>query len=304
MGDLLTAVPALSALAAAFDSHRRFLAAPSALAPLVELVEGEWAVVDTAPLAPLHPSLEGADTAVNLHGKGPESHRLLLASKPERLLAFAHVRVPETAAGPTWRPREHEVRRWCRLLAESGIPADPEALAVRTPPAEPPPGSRGATLLHVGASSPARRWPPERFAAVAQAEREAGRSVVVTGGADDVEAATAIAGAADLSNDAILAGQTDLSRLAGLVAAAGRVVCGDTGVAHLATALSTPSVVLFGPTSPREWGPPPGRPRHRALWRGRRGDPHASRPDPGLLEVSVEDVVSAVSALPARESSA
>ncbi|MEJ7717324.1 MAG: glycosyltransferase family 9 protein [Thermoleophilaceae bacterium] len=97
-----------------------------------------------------------------------------------------------------------------------------------------------------------------------------------------------------------MAGTTDLRGLAAAVAAADRVVCGDTGVAHLATALGTPSVVLFGPTFPEEWGPPPSRPIHRVLWRGRRGDPHAAEPDAGLLEIGVEEVAVALDELPGR----
>jgi len=94
----------------------------------------------------------------------------------------------------------------------------------------------------------------------------------------------------------VLAGETDLLELAGVVAHAGRVVCGDTGVAHLATAFGTPSVVLFGPTPPSEWGPPPDRVQHVALWAGRRGDPHADRPHAGLLELTVDAVLDAVRA--------
>lgn len=74
-------------------------------------------------------------------------------------------------------------------------------------------------------------------------------------------------------------------------------MCGDTGVAHLATALGRPSVVLFGPTPPSAWGPPPGRHRHRVLWAGRAGDPRAAVPDPGLLDIAVADVLAALVAL-------
>ena len=82
-----------------------------------------------------------------------------------------------------------------------------------------------------------------------------------------------------------------LDLLAG-VGAARVVVSGDTGIAHVATAVGTASVVLFGPTAPSQWGPPSDRPWHRVLWSGRRGDPHASMPDPGLLDITVADVVS------------
>src|SRR5262245_49266879 len=92
----------------------------------------------------------------------------------------------------------------------------------------------------------------------------------------------------------------NLPDLAGLVAGAGRVVCCDTGVGHLATALGRPSVLVFGPASPARWGPPPG-PLHRVLWSGRTGDPLSDRPDPGLLEIGPGDVLLALDGLPETE---
>lgn len=103
----------------------------------------------------------------------------------------------------------------------------------------------------------------------------------------------AIADQAGLGADAVLAGELDLVHLAALVCDADLVVCGDTGVAHLASAYRTPSVVLFGPTPPRWWGPPSDGP-HTVLWSGRTGDPHADTADPGLLDISVSDVLTAV----------
>jgi ADP-heptose:LPS heptosyltransferase len=105
---------------------------------------------------------------------------------------------------------------------------------------------------------------------------------------------------AELPEGSVYAGCTGLLELAALVAAAGRVLCGDTGVAHLATALGTPSVVLFGPVSPARWGPPPERKQHRALWAGSTGDPHGASPDPGLLRIGVPDVLRALEDLPER----
>ena len=290
LGDLLTAVPALRALARSFPGHERVLV--STLARHAALADR---VVDGIPLAPLPASLHGAEVVVNLHGRGPQSHRVALAARPHRLVAFANAGAG--VAGPTWRAEEHEVARWCRLLSDSGIPADAADLAVPPPPHPAPAVAAGATLVHPGAAAPARRWPVERWREVVRTEVAAGRRVVVTGGPDEVELARAVAGDL-LPPEAVLAGRTDVLELAAVVAAAGRVVCGDTGVAHLATALGRPSVVLFGPVPPAEWGPPP-QPRHVALWAGRRGDPLAGEPDAGLLALGVDDVVAALERLPA-----
>jgi ADP-heptose:LPS heptosyltransferase len=295
LGDLLTALPCLRALADAFPGHHRVLAAPAALEGLARHSGTVDEVVPTAGLdRPLDPRLAGADVAVNLHGRGPRSHELLLAARPRRLIAFANPAVPASAGGPRWLPGEHEVARWCRMLSSSGIPADPRRLDLAPPPGAPPPGTAGATLIHPGAASAARRWPPERFAAVARAEAGRGRTVVVTAGPGEAGLAAAVAGLAGRPPRLTVAAGGDLLALERLVAAAGRVLCGDTGVAHLATALGTPSLVLFGPVSPAEWGPPPERPWHRALWAGSTGDPHGTLPDPGLLRIGVGEVLRAL----------
>jgi ADP-heptose:LPS heptosyltransferase len=258
LGDLLTAIPALRALARAFPDHRRVLVASPAFRPLLELAGTGFELARELP--------RGADVAVNLHGRGPQSTERLKAAGPRRLIAFHD---------ETWRTGEHEVERWCRLLREHGIPADPADLDLHLPIPK-----TGATVIHPGAASAARRWPAERWAAVARALEG---PVLVTAGPGERGLAGSIA-------PAVL--QTDLAGLAVTIAGSRLVLCGDTGVAHLATAFRTPSVVLFGPTPPSEWGPPPERPWHRALWTGRRGDPHAATPDPGLLEIQVEDVLS------------
>jgi ADP-heptose:LPS heptosyltransferase len=298
LGDVLTALPALRALREALPAHRLVLAMPAALAPLARLAGVVDDVVDARALAPLPALGARPDVAVNLHGRGPESHRVLLATRPRRLVAFRHAAVAESAAGAAWDPDEHRVRCWCRLLEGFGIAADPARLDLLPPgqrlPVEAPASARGATLLHPGAARGARRWPADRFAAVARAERRAGRAVVVTGGHGEIALARVVARQAGLADDVVYAGRTDVLELAALVAGAGRVVCGDTGVAHLATALRTPSVLLFGPTPPGVWGPPADRPWHRVLWAGATGDPHADTLDPGLASIAVADVVDAL----------
>ena len=91
--------------------------------------------------------------------------------------------------------------------------------------------------------------------------------MVVTGTTAERPLAAACGRAAGLPPSRLLAGTLDLSGLAALVAGARLVICGDTGVAHLASAYATPSVLLFGPTLAGRWGPPAEGP-HRVLWSG------------------------------------
>jgi Glycosyltransferase family 9 (heptosyltransferase) len=298
LGDLLTAAPALRALARAYPDYERVLGAPALLAPLVRCIDPELRVEPVGELEALPASVHGASMAVNLHGRGPQSHRLLRETRPEDFIWFEHPEIGESIGAPRWLETEHEVRRWCRLLSQSGVPADPGELDIEPPPGEPPEAAREATLVHPGAASGARRWPAERFAEVALHERRQGRRVVVTGGPGEVELAERIVTRAGLGPESMLAGRTDLADLARAVGAAGRVLCGDTGVAHLATALGTPSVVLFGPTSPELWGPPVERASHRVLWAGASGDPHGAQPFAGLLELGCEEVIDALETLP------
>lgn len=294
LGDFLTGVPALRALRRAFPDAEIALAAPRALEPLVALTGAADRLLDTSGLQA--PPWDGPwpDLAVNLHGKGPQSHRLLAQLSPRRLVAFGS---PEAGHdGPAWRVDEHEVRRWCRLLEESlGLAADPGDLRLSLPPGPAP--VPGAVVVHPGAAFPARRWPTERFAEVARWAAAQHLPVVVTGGPDEAGLADAVRRAADLPTDAVLAGRTDLAALAAQVAEARLVVCGDTGVAHLASAFATPSVVLFGPMPPDRWGPPPTGP-HAVLWHGSGvGDPWGSEVDPALRRIEVPEVLDAAAVL-------
>lgn len=299
LGDFLTSLPALRALSKAFPHHRRVLAAPSSLTSLVELSDCGFELAHSpdlhSRLARIAPQV---DVAVNLHGKGPESHRLLLQLQPADLIGFHNEEVPGTTGFPLWPLDTHEVTRWCRLLQDFSIPCDSSRLELKLPPklrrSRP-----DVTVLHPGAASPARRWPAQRWATVARWESESGRYVIFTGSPDERDLCRSIAEHAGLPLSRVAAGDTGLVELAVLVGSAGRLACGDTGVAHLATALGTPSVVLFGPTAPSNWGPPTGNPIHQVLWKGSTGDPHASSPDPGLLDIQVKEVLQALQHLPA-----
>lgn len=296
LGDFLAGVPAFRAVRRALPAHRVVLAAPPALAPLVPLTGAIDEHVPTGELEPVPWTGEPPDLAIDLHGNGPESRRLLEALGAGRVVGFSR---PGDPSEPVWRDDEHERARWCRLLTEAlGWPADPDDLLL-APPAAPSPVP-GCVVVHPGAAYPSRRWPVERFAAVAR-DLATDHRVVVTGSAGERALAERTAAAAGLPADAVLAGRTDLASLAALVASAALVVCGDTGVAHLASAYGRPSVVLFGPTPPAWWGPP-DRPEHVALWHverhgDRRGDPWADEPDPRLLEITPAEVVDAARSL-------
>lgn len=290
LGDLLTAVPALRGLRNAYPDHRLVLAAPEALRDLVALIDAVDELLPTPGLGALDRPDEPPELAVNLHGKGPQSIRDLLAAHPETLLTHRHPEFPDVP-GPVWHPDIHEVHRWCRLLEYARIEADPTALRLPAPPRTAP--VPDAIVVHPGAAYPARRWPPERFARVARALAAEGRRVVITGSRAEVPLANTVAARAGLPPAAVYAGRTDPGELAALVAGAALVVCGDTGVGHLATAFGTPSVLLFGPTPPRIWGPPATAEHHIALWTGKTGDPHGEHPDPGLLEVPADRVLTA-----------
>ncbi|GAA2319143.1 glycosyltransferase family 9 protein [Glycomyces scopariae] len=288
IGDLLTAVPALRALRKSFPHKRIVLAAPEHLRPLADLVEAVDLLHPTAGVGGLDWHGEAPDLAVNLHGEGPRSAFDLLGTGPDELITHRHPALPGVA-GPRWRPELHEIDRWCRLLEDRGLSADPTDLLLAPPPRPTP--HAGTVVIHPGAREGANRWPADRFAHVARELQEDGQEITITGDHGEIALARSVATAAGIAPWRVMAGRTDLEELAAIVASARLVVCGDTGVAHLATAFGTPSVVLFGPMPPTLWGPPPWRRRHRALWAGRRGDPHGEKPDPGLLELEWEDVL-------------
>ncbi|MHC1562457.1 glycosyltransferase family 9 protein [Actinomycetospora sp. C-140] len=295
LGDLLVAVPALRLLRRALPDHDITLVAPAALAPVVARID---AVDSHVSELPGYSTEVRSHTAVNLHGKGPESHARLDALEPE-------VRIGHAAPGwdgPVWvdDPARPERRRWCDLLVDTGLvgPDEVDADDLALPGRRLVPG--GPVVVHPGAAYGSKRWPPERFAACAAALHRQGRAVVVTGGTDERALTAEVVARAGLPADADLGGRTDLAGLLDLVAAASLVLAGDTGVSHVATAFGTPSVTLFGPVPATQWGPPPEGP-HVVLGddTARRGERFADDPDPALLAVTPDQVLAAIPS-PAR----
>jgi len=109
-------------------------------------------------------------------------------------------------------------------------------------------GSRRQLIaIAPGAAHFTKRWPPHHWIALVRRLVEAGNDVVTLGGPEDLGIAEAVAAAGE-EHAASAAGAFDLSGTAALLKRARALVSGDTGVMHLATAVDTPVVALFGPT--------------------------------------------------------
>lgn len=105
----------------------------------------------------------------------------------------------------------------------------------------------------VGGYSPGRAWPADRFAAVARALRDRhGVAVVVVGAPQEAALAKPLVEGGGAVN---LVGATSVSDLAALLRRAALVIGSDSGVVHLAAALETPTLAIFGFSNPGAWKP-------------------------------------------------
>lgn len=118
--------------------------------------------------------------------------------------------------------------------------------------------------LHHGSREPEKLWPAQYFAAAGQElNRVLNGTVLVLGGPQEAGAGNRIAEIIG-SSARNLAGLQSLGEMGAVISRLSILVTNDSGPAHMAYALSTPSVTLFGGTDPAVWGPPPS-PRHSVL---------------------------------------
>jgi ADP-heptose:LPS heptosyltransferase len=160
------------------------------------------------------------------------------------------------------RDRGHTLAKQAEQLLMAGIyptPAPQLPPFGRALPAEL--HAREFVLLVPGSSPrhPAKRWPTDRFAALARALSEAGYLPVVVGAAHEARLAATIRDACPQALD--LVGRTDISTLAALTQRAALTVGNDTGVCHLAAVAGCPLIVLFS----RETDPARHAPHGRAV---------------------------------------
>jgi heptosyltransferase II len=111
--------------------------------------------------------------------------------------------------------------------------------------------SRPIVALAPGAVGPAKRWTSAGYTALARRLLAEGLAVWVLGGPDEKELAAEIVGNSEARD---LTGH-NLRDAAIALAATSVAVSNDSGLMHVAAALSTPTVAIFGPTSPWHWSP-------------------------------------------------
>jgi heptosyltransferase-1 len=154
-----------------------------------------------------------------------------------------------------------------------------------------------AVLINPGAGWGAKRWPAERYAAVAQGLIDRGMRVLVNAGPGEEPLAEAIFHSAD----AAVPLACTLEQLIALTRRVALAIAGDTGPLHLACALGRPVVGIYGPTDPRRNGPFGTRFRVLRSPESRRDHTRHAAPEAGLMTIMPEDVLRAADELLAEE---
>lgn len=179
----------------------------------------------------------------------------------EALARVFYTEVYDPGRGGLFDPREtrHAIAINLALLDTLGItPAAPEfpIEAVQSPSAAQIAQQTGGryALINPGAAWPNKRWPSARFGALAAAMRQRTglQSVVLWGPGEQSLAGEVVAAA---SGAAVTSPPTTIADLVALARGAALMISGDTGPTHVASAVGTPIVGIYGPTRPSRNGP-------------------------------------------------
>lgn len=311
LGDLLCATPALRALRAALPDARISLLGLPWARTLVERLDS----VDEFVEFPGWPGLPERevdaqlstriwadlrarrfDLALQLHGSGQIVNQMLSQVGARRNAGFCTPDSWQPAQDAerfiAWPEHGSEVERLLALTDSLDMPR--QGLALDFPLVEDDRraaqrllgrcGMRAFTVIHPGSQLPSRRWPPARFAAVADVLAALGQGIVLTGSESEKPLTAAVQAAMTSGARALdLAGQTNLWSLGGVIERAALLVSNDTGVSHIAAGLRRPSVVVASGSEVVRWKPT-NVALHHVLWENRACRPCTERICPHAID--------------------
>jgi ADP-heptose:LPS heptosyltransferase len=253
LGDTLMLTPLVAKLRERHPAADLVMALPEAYAPLYAGAPYGLRAIGWDPRRPGASPLwrePGFDLALI-----PADNRmswLALALRARWIVAFAGDR-PASKSWPVdeaWRYPDRPAA-WGDMVA--GLIAGPPPAPYRADLWPAPPAATAPALpappyavLHVGASTPLKRWDPERWARLAAHCADQGIAPVWSAGAAEAALVSACDPQARYRS---VAGALSLPQLWQLIAGATALVSPDTGIAHLGRIIGTPTVALFGPGS-------------------------------------------------------
>jgi heptosyltransferase II len=278
LGDAVMALPAIAALRTHFRDARLVVAAPGSVSPLF--------LEQTAAAPDLVVTLDRVRESTDIRALRADAVLLLpnsFGSAWTVRKAAVRERWGYASSGRGWlltravaRPRAaiHQVEYYCTLVRELGI--DVGDAVPRLAPREETLARADAALAGAGwregeplvgfapgaAYGHAKRWPPERVAAVVKAVADRGALPVLLGAAADRDTRRAIESSLPAGTRIIdLIGRTDLRTFIGVTARCAAFVSNDSGAMHVAAALGVPLTAMFGPTDERVTAPAGPGPR-------------------------------------------
>ena len=272
LGDIVHALPVLSAIRRAYPDVEIDWLADRKYAGILDFVQGlSQRIIGRPGLSKAVAAMRGRDydVAIDLQGllKSAAMARLSAAT---RVIGFEQSALREGAAAwfysetASVRPDAHIIHKNFSVLPLLGITppntiefpfvAPPSTVADTLAGDAKARGLRGMALINPGAAWPNKRWPADRFGEIARRIHDQHTlAAYVLWGGDEAPLADAVVAASQ--GAAVRAPRTTLGDLLALTSRAALMLSGDTGPLHIAAAMKTPIVGLYGPTWPERNGP-------------------------------------------------